>query len=168
MKIFQRCIRPLFICAPAAMPGAVRKRPATKPLLAAALLPLVLLSQDTAGTGAIIGTLTGGQVSGLRVCLAEAARCASTDANGLFRFAGIRPGDYQLTLGLLVTPVTVRAGLSAQVQIDLPELTAPRESITVRASMFLAPEEIKTSSFLIERYEVFKSSVAEQDVSRYT
>ena len=70
-------------------------------------------------------------------------------------------------MGQLSTPVTIRAGLEAQIQIDLPALTAPQQSITVRAGAFLAPEEIKTSSFIIGRYEVFKSAVAEQDLSRY-
>jgi hypothetical protein len=132
--------------------------------------------QDTAGVGAITGTVVGKDESpaaGVRVCVQTTTRCVETDERGAFRLTEIRVGDYKLEvsapqLGPIVSEiVSVRAGLENQIQVTLPALDTIRDSITVSESVFVAPEEVKTSSFLVERQEIFKSSVAQMDVSRY-
>ena len=111
--------------------------------------------------------------AGTRVCVLSTTRCAETDTNGAFRLTEIRVGDYQLEISapqlqpFTSAPVSVRAGLEAQIEFTLPSLDAVHDSITVSESVFVAPEEIKTSSFLVERQEIFKSAVAQMDVSRY-
>ncbi|MGJ5816917.1 TonB-dependent receptor [Paludibaculum fermentans] len=137
---------------------------------------LLLRGQDTAGVGAITGNVVGkaeAPAAAVRVCVLTTTRCVATDERGAFRLTEIRVGDYQLQIAapqlqpFTSAPVSVRAGLEAQVQITLPALDAVQQSITVSESVFVAPEEIKTSSFLVEREEIFKSSVAQMDVSRY-
>lgn len=138
-------------------------------------IPL-LRCQDTAGVGAVTGTVTGrdgAAVAAVKVCILTTARCAVTDERGAFRLTEVRVGDYQLEIAapqlqpFTSAPVSVRAGLEAQIQITLPTLDAVQQSITVSESVFVAPEEVKTSSFLVERQEIFKSAVAQMDVSRY-
>lgn len=135
-----------------------------------------LRGQDTAGVGAITGIVLGkdaAPTAGVRVCVLTTTRCTVTDDRGAFRLTEIRVGDYRLEINApQLRPFTsdslsVRAGLEAQIQITLPALDAVESSITVSESVFVAPEEVKTSSFLVERQEIFKSSVAQMDVSRY-
>jgi len=133
-------------------------------------------AQDTAGVGAVEGIVSGAEGSaapGVEVCVAETGRCAQTGADGRFRIADLRPGSYVLALkaagaaAASNAAVEVRAGLTAQVELKLAQLEAQRESVTVTASVFVEPEEIKSSSFLVTNEEVFKSAGALQDVSRY-
>ncbi|MBK9168935.1 MAG: TonB-dependent receptor [Bryobacterales bacterium] len=138
------------------------------------LLALPIAAQDTAGVGAISGVVSSDSqpVAGVTVCVSGLSRCATTGENGAFRITEIRSGEYRLevTFGrqaLSTEPVTVRAGLEGTVDIALPQVGAARESVTVTASVFVAPEEVKSSSFLIQPEEVFKSAGALQDVSRY-
>lgn len=135
-----------------------------------------LRGQDTAGVGAITGTVVGqhaAPTANVRVCVLTTTRCAVTDDRGAFRLTEIRVGDYQLEITAqnlqpyTSDPVSVRAGLEAQIEFTLPALDAVQQSITVSESVFVAPEEVKTSSFLVERQEIFKSAVAQMDVSRY-
>jgi hypothetical protein len=136
----------------------------------------LLFAQDTAGAGAISGTVAaagGEMVPGARVCVATLGRCASTDEQGAFRITGIRAGTYRLEVSpagaasIESEPFVVRAGLEELVEITLPALDAVRQSVTVSEPVFLAPEEVKGSSFLIQPNEIFKSAGALQDVSRY-
>jgi hypothetical protein len=149
------------------------------PIPGATILALIFLTaaaaQDTAGVGSLAGHAAGKNsvpAAGVRVCIAP-SRCAVSDSEGGFRFADLRPGDYTaevLAPGLPAMrslPITVRAGLENQVRITLPDLQGPRQSVTVSDSVFVAPEEVKTSSVLVEGLEIFKSAVAQQDVSRY-
>jgi hypothetical protein len=135
-----------------------------------------LQGQDTAGVGAITGTVADNNAkpaAGFRVCVLTTTRCAATDERGAFRLAEIRVGDYQLEISapqlrpFISDPVSVRAGLENQIQITMPSLDVAQDSITVSESVFVAPEEVKTSSFLVERQEIFKSAGAQMDVSRY-
>ena len=101
------------------------------------------------------------------------ARCATTDDQGLFRLTEIRAGSYQLEVTSPELPkitsatLAVRASLEGTIQIDLPKLDATFQSITVSESVFVPSEEVKTSGFLVQRYEIFKAAGAQQDVSRY-
>ncbi len=61
----------------------------------------------------------------------------------------------------------MRAGVETSVDIEIPAVTEVRQSITVSEASVAVPEEVKTSSFLVERYEIFKAAGAQQDVSRY-
>jgi hypothetical protein len=135
-----------------------------------------LRGQDTAGVGAITGTVTGhdaAPAAGIRVCVLTTTRCVTSDERGRFRLTEIRVGDYQLEISaqqlppFRSAPVSVRAGLEAQIEIALPAFDAVQQSVTVSDSGFVAPEEVKTSSFLVERQEIFKSAGAQMDVSRY-
>lgn len=136
----------------------------------------VLRGQDTAGVGAITGIVTNHDSSpavAVRVCALTTTRCVETDQSGAFRLTEIRVGEYQLEVSAPdrlpdpSTSVAVRAGLENHIRITLPATDVVKASITVSEPVFVAPEEIKTSSFLVERQEVFKSSVAQMDVSRY-
>jgi hypothetical protein len=53
------------------------------------------------------------------------------------------------------------------VEITLPAVEDFRQSITVTAPAFQAPEAVKNSGFLVEPREILKSAAALQDVSRY-
>ncbi len=141
-----------------------------------ALATVVAAAQDTTGVGALQGRVTkpdGASSAQVKVCMVELNRCATTDADGRFRIADLRAGDYQLELtppggaATLSEVVQVRAGLEGTVDITLDALDTVRQSITVTASVFVAPEEVKNSSFLVTQKEVFQAAGALQDVSRY-
>ena len=137
---------------------------------------VAIYGQDTTGVGSISGTVTnadGQPASNVQVCVAAGARCTNTDARGVFRLADLRPGDYTLQVtapGLPSTntaDVVVRAGLEDRVDVTLANLDGGRQSVTVSESVFIAPEEVKSSGFLVQPEEIFKSAGALQDVSRY-
>lgn len=135
-----------------------------------------LRAQDTAGVGALYGSVSGAgdqPVADAKVCVVGAGRCAFSGVDGQFRIADIRPGEYTLELtapgqpALLSGTVEVRAGLEGKVEISLPQLNGVTQSVTVTESAFVAPEEMKNSSFLVRREEVLKTAGALQDVARY-
>ncbi len=145
-------------------------------------LPLILLTfpfltaQDTAGVGSVAGTvlITGGTPAvAVRVCVLTTSRCVTTDGQGRFRITEVRAGTYQLEITaanqppILSPEVNIRAGLDGTVDVTIPAVDALQQNITVSDSVFIAPEEIKTSTFLVQRYEIFKAAGAQQDVSRY-
>ncbi|MCA1584949.1 MAG: carboxypeptidase regulatory-like domain-containing protein [Acidobacteria bacterium] len=134
------------------------------------------LAQDTAGVGAIAGTVrdpSGRPAAGVRVCALDTPSCATSDAQGAFRIADIRAGSYHLevlpTDGLPFTsePIEVRAGLDGRVEIALPKLDDLEQVVTVTAPAFRMPEEIKNSGLLVTPREILKNAGALQDVSRY-
>jgi hypothetical protein len=136
----------------------------------------ISFAQDTTGVGAIVGTVmdaSGAPAAGVKVCALPSTRCANSDPKGAFRIGELRPGDYQLEVTGPNQPpvrsanVAVRAGLEDKVEVSLPRLDAVQQSITVSESVFLAPEEVKNSGFLVQPNEIFKSAGALQDVSRY-
>jgi hypothetical protein len=119
----------------------------------------VLLSQDTTGVGSLRGSVGAPNV---RICVQNTQKCATSDANGDFRLSELRAGSYILDVGgRLTTAVEVRAGLEGRVDILLAQ------SVTVTESVFVTPEEIKNSNYLIQAREIGKSAGALQDVSRY-
>ena len=61
----------------------------------------------------------------------------------------------------------MRAGLEGRIDITLPRLESVRQEVTVTESVFIAPEEIKSSGFLVTRQEVSKTAGSLQDVARY-
>ncbi len=137
---------------------------------------LTAAAQDTAGVGSVAGTVkaaTAAGAAGIRVCVLTTSRCVTTAADGAFRITEVRAGTYQLEITapgqppILSPVVSVRAGLDGTVDVILPTVDAVQQSITVSDSVFVAPEEVKTSSFLVQRYEIFKAAGAQQDVSRY-
>jgi outer membrane receptor protein involved in Fe transport len=145
------------------------------------LLGTFALAQDTAGVGGLRTTVRDAQgqpVQNVRVCAiatpAEGSpRCTTTGSEGQARIADLRPGSYELEITAPQQPplkgnkVDVRAGLDGQVEISLPKVEAVSQSVTVTESAFVAPEEIKSSGFLIQRQEISKAAGALQDVSRY-
>ena len=140
---------------------------------------LHLVAQDTAATGSVRGSIrgeSGAVAAGLEVCLSELERCAVTDENGAFRFTELRAGPYVLVFRPIGMPdlgaevVEVRAGIELQFDVTVPgvaDLDRPATVITVTAAASVAPEEVKTSGFLVEGREVFKTAGSLQDVSRY-
>jgi outer membrane receptor protein involved in Fe transport len=140
-------------------------------------LPSLITAQDTTGAGAVIGVAaksSGETQAGVKICLEGAGRCAVTDEKGAFRIADVRAGSYQLEITSAAgerLPVTasveVRPGLESRVQIEIPAIEAVAQSITVSEPVFIEPEEIKSSGYLITSGEVFKAAGAIQDVSRY-
>ena len=139
-----------------------------------ALLPL--LAQDTTGVGGLIGTITdskGQPAPSVKVCVVDSTRCTTSDSRGFFRLPDLRPADYQLDITAAGKPsirssvVSVRAGLEGKVEVALPAIEALQQSLTVSESVFVAPEEIKSSSYIIQSEELFKAAGARQDISRY-
>lgn len=137
---------------------------------------ILCFAQDTTGVGIISGTVQDAAAkpaANSRVCIAKTDRCATSDENGAFRINDLRAGSYRLEVGpqgkplLSTADVEVRAGLEGRVSITLPQIDALQQSLTVNESAFLAPEEVKTSGFLVQGNEIFKSAGALQDVSRY-
>ncbi|MFN7921129.1 MAG: TonB-dependent receptor [Bryobacteraceae bacterium] len=137
-----------------------------------------LSAQDTTGAGSISGIVKdvdARPASGAEVCVTSPRRCSTANDAGSFRINDIRSGDYRLTITApgqapyTSSPVSVKAGLEASVEISLPKADPGivSQSVTVSESVFLAPEEIKNSGYLIQRFEIFKAAGAQQDVSRY-
>lgn len=133
-------------------------------------------AQDTTGAGSVTGTVSESPaklLAGARICLVEVEKCAAADGRGVYRIEGVRAGSYTIE----VTPpgrapvrqggVEIRAGLEARVDLTLPALETQRQEVTVTESVFLPPEEVKNSGYLIQRREISKSAGALQDVSRY-
>jgi hypothetical protein len=146
---------------------------------AAALALLTATSaraQDTTGAGSIAGTLRSESregVAGVRVCVKGTENCAVSGTLGTFRLTGVRAGTYRLDLAppgslpIVSDPVTVRAGIDSTIEIVLPDAAALEQTVNVTAPAFSAPEEVKTSGFLVQPLEILKSASALQDVSRY-
>ena len=135
-----------------------------------------LSAQDTAGTGTIVGIVrdsTGKSVTGVKACAALIERCTTSAENGSFRLPDLRPGVYRLDVTVTGTStlqsgdVEVRAGLEATIDVTLPNLRAGTQSVTVSETVFIEPEEIKTSGFLVQSREIYQGAGALQDVSRY-
>lgn len=120
----------------------------------------------------VVKDARGAAIKAVRVCI-QTNRCSDSNDAGAFRITDVRPGSYRLEITIrgetsfLNPDVEVRAGLDASIEITLPTIETLRQSVTVSESVFLAPEEVKTSGFLIQRYEIFKAAGARQDVSRY-
>ena len=140
-------------------------------------LPSLAASQDTTGVGSLSGVVLSSPahqpIANVRVCLDGLARCGTSDGTGLFRIADVRAGVYTLT----VTPpgqpplkgsnVDVRAGVDVKIDVAVPALTAIQQSVTVTEAAFVAPEEVKTSGFLVRGQEIYKTAGSLQDVTRY-
>lgn len=134
-------------------------------------------AQDTTGAGAIIGTAAdaaGAPRAGIKICLRQTSRCALSDDRGAFKIPDVRAGNYELEIRSptgdllpVAATVEVRPGLESQVRIEIPSIEAVTQSITVSEPVFIEPEEIKSSAYLIAGSEVFKAAGALQDVSRY-
>lgn len=142
----------------------------------AALSCLLLRAQDTTGTGGVTGKVTDPErrpVAGAKVCLTPGGRCEVTTEDGAFKMAGLRPGTYGIEVAAPGQPTLrqggaeIRAGVDAQISVTLATLEGQRQEITVSEPAFLAPEEIKSSGYLIQRQEISKSAGALQDVARY-
>ncbi|MBL8227026.1 MAG: TonB-dependent receptor [Bryobacterales bacterium] len=136
----------------------------------------ILSAQDTTGVATITGkVLLADQApaSGYRVCASEAQRCDTTKEDGSFRIVDLRTGQYTLVVTLenkaelKTAQVEARAGVEASVVITLPKIDAVEQSVTVTDTVFLPPEEVKNSGYLVSQREIFKSAGALQDVSRY-
>lgn len=150
-------------------------------MIAAALAIVALVAtsawaQDTTGVGALTGIVAdaeGRAAPGVRVCALDTASCATTDPRGSFRIGELRAGPYRLEvlppdgLPVISDAIEVRAGVDSAVEISLPRFESLRQSVTVTAPAFRAPEEVKNSGFLVGPREILKSAAALQDVSRY-
>ncbi len=139
-------------------------------------LGLCLHAQDTGGVGSLQGKVTdaaGQPRPGAEVCLAGTGRCVTADENAQFRFTEVRAGEYRIEVSVPGQPkvtsgvIVVHAGLEGSIEVTLPEIGGTQQSVTVTESAFVAPEEIKSSSFLVQPVEISKSAGALQDVARY-
>lgn len=133
-------------------------------------------AQDTAGVGAIVGTVvesTDVPALAVTVCLVDTIKCVVTDAEGRFRLTEVRAGRYRLQITAPGQPsiesgeVEVRAGLDSRVEVVLPRPAAVEQVVTVTAPAFATPEEVKTSNFLVRPTQILQGAGALQDVSRY-
>ena len=138
--------------------------------------PVTSVAQDTAGVGAVAGVVrdaAGTVAEGVRVCALDTPQCVTTDATGAFRIGDLRTGPYRLEIltrtGVPFTtaPLDVRAGVEGRIDIALPPADRLQQIVTVTAPAFTAPEEVKTSGYLVAPRDVLKSAAALQDVSRY-
>ena len=146
--------------------------------LAALFAPAGALAQDTTGVGSIGGTVvTASQqpAPDVAVCVQGTDRCAVTDAAGSFTISDLRASQYIVEITapgappIVSDPIEVRPGLTARVEVTLPEIADLQQSLTVTVSApaFVAPQEVKTSSFLIGGRDIDTGAGALQDVSRY-
>ena len=135
------------------------------------ILAAVASAQDTTGVGSLAGTILGGGPA--RLCVIALERCADSDQQGAFRIPDLRAGVYEIEIGaagrlaIRRAGVEVRAGLESRIEVTLPRIESQRQEITVTESVFIAPEEIKNSGFLVTRQEISKSAGSLQDVARY-
>lgn len=144
-------------------------------LLALLAAPVAASAQDTAGVGALRGTVvsaSGAPAAEVGVCIQQLGRCVVSDARGEFAIPDVRPDRYDVEVVAtgrppLVTPVTIRAGIDALLQVTLPEPTAIEETVVVSAPVFVAREEVKTSGFLASGIDVQQNAGGLQDVARY-
>lgn len=136
----------------------------------------VLSGQDTVGTGSVRGVVIrsdGSPAASLRVCVASTEQCAMTGRSGRFAALDARPGTRRMEVTLesgdpvLTGDVEVRAGLTSEVLLELPEIVAVQSSVTVAAAALLTPDEVVTSGVRIQSHAVAKSAGVLQDVSRY-
>jgi outer membrane receptor protein involved in Fe transport len=132
-------------------------------------------AQDTAGVGLLRGVVSepdGAPAPDVAICVTAISQCAVTGPDGRFEMAA-RPGTYRLEIvapgrALVVSDaVQVRAGLDTAVEFVLPASGGLSDSITVTASATAAPEEVKTSGFLVSPDDISGSAGALQDVARY-
>ena len=149
---------------------------ATRALLLGLLLGGGVNGQDTTGVGSITGTVVGTDglpATRVKVCLVEPVRCATTNEAGEFRINDLRTGSYLLEVvisgqsTLRSEAIEVRAGLDSRVEVVLPKIDAIQQSVTVSIPSFIAPEEVKSSGYLVQPNEILKAAGALQDVSRY-
>jgi outer membrane receptor protein involved in Fe transport len=133
-------------------------------------------AQDTTGVGSLSGSVvdaTGAPAAFVTVCLAATTQCVMADERGAFRLLNIRPGEYALEVtppGERALPVgrfDVRAGVDQRLEITLPARDRFETTVTVTAPSVAAPEEVKTSAYLVSSQEIFRAAGALQDVSRY-
>lgn len=135
----------------------------------------LLFSQDTTGVGALSGFVQGSDkqpVISANLCITSTNNCITSDSQGRFRFNGLRPGTYTLDVKgpkvqLKSNPIQVAAGVESRIEITLPSIEASSQSLTVTESALVAPEEIKTSSYIVTGKDVFQNAGALQDVSRF-
>lgn len=140
------------------------------------ILTFSLIAQDTTGVGSISGSVvsaTGAVAAGMNVCVAGTSQCVATDEKGAFKIVDLRAGTYRLEIKPAGQPAVtseqleVRPGLEARIEVTLKGIESVQQSVTVSESIYLAPEEVKNSGYLITSQEVFKSAGALQDVARY-
>lgn len=145
-------------------------------MVAACLGAGLVSAQDTTGAGTITGSVRdpqGAAAAGVKVCAAGTSRCGVSDATGHYHLVEVRSGAYALEVTVAgqapfrTSEVEVRAGLEAKIDIDLPRLEATQQTVTVAESVYVAPEEVKSSSYLAPGKEVWLIAGAQQDVSRY-
>ncbi|HSK08173.1 MAG TPA: TonB-dependent receptor, partial [Vicinamibacterales bacterium] len=137
----------------------------------------VAAAQDTTGIGGVAGVVFAGDgkpASGVTICIVDTERCATSAVDGAFRLANIRAGRQHIEVRAPGLPpfvsghVDVRAGFEARLEVLLPAIDAVVESVNVTAPAFSAPDEVKTSGFLLSARDIGTSAGALQDVSRFT
>lgn len=135
-----------------------------------------LLAQDTVGTGSVRGLVVradGTPAAMVSVCVAGTDRCTASDPAGEFPPIDARPGEQRLRVSLesgetvLSDLVEVRAGMTSEIVLDLPEIPADTTTVTVGASDFVAPEEVVSSALLVQNRAIAKTAGTLQDISRY-
>ena len=144
-------------------------------LVALLMVPFLAQAQDTAGVGAVRGTVVaanGTPAAEVGVCIQQLGRCVVSDTRGSFAITDLRPDRYDVEVVAtgrppIVTPVTIRAGIDALLEVTLPEPTAIEETVIVSAPVFVVREEVKTSGFLASGTDVAVNAGGLQDVARY-
>ena len=135
-----------------------------------------LLAQDTVGTGSVRGLVVradGTPAAMVSVCVAGTDRCTASDPAGEFPPIDARPGEQRLRVSLesgetvLSDLVEVRAGMTSEIVLELPEIPADTTTVTVGASDFVAPEEVVSSALLVQNRAIAKTAGTLQDISRY-
>jgi hypothetical protein len=125
----------------------------------------LLYSQDTAGVGALSGIVQNSSktpVPGVSLCLASTTTCTQSDAQGHFRFTGLRPSTYIINvksanIELKTDPIQVRAGIEERFEISLPTIESNNQSLTVSES----------AAYIVSGKDIFKNAGSLQDVSRF-
>ncbi len=141
-----------------------------------AMVPARAAAQDTTGIGSLSGSVVdaaGAPAAFATVCLSGTPQCVVADEQGAFRLENIRSGEYALEVtppaeaALPLGRIEVHAGVDQRVDITLPAANRLETTVNVTAPRLAAPEEVKTSGYLVSAEEVFRSAGSLQDVSRY-
>ncbi|MBM4168688.1 MAG: hypothetical protein FJ215_05975 [Ignavibacteria bacterium] len=140
------------------------------------LVHSAVYAQPKSDHGLIVGTVrdqeTHVPLGGANVRIVGSNIGAATATSGAFRIEGIPPGTYVVRASMvgyadvLKTDVVVTSGRGTQLMIELSQIALELREITVQSSYFSRPQELATSSHILNFEEIRRSPGASEDVSR--
>jgi hypothetical protein len=102
-------------------------------------IPFIAFSQSGKITGKVIDGKTGQPLVGANVSIADPKRTGSSDLNGVYTIAGLKPGTYSISCSYIsysskiISEIIVKAGESTSLDITLLQSTSASEGVVVRS-----------------------------------